>query len=63
MVTRFAQEGFIDNAGIAGDLQQMLDHNSLSSFVNEVQAQSGKHISSEVAACLLRDARFLMNQQ
>lgn len=63
LVTRFAQEGFIDNAGIAGSLQQMLDHNSLSSFVNEVQAQSGKHISSEAAACLLRDARFLMNQQ
>ncbi|MBD0380897.1 cellulase family glycosylhydrolase [Paenibacillus sedimenti] len=61
LITRFVQEGFIDNDGIANSLHEKLDQNHLGSFVNEVQAQSGKHISSEAAAFLLRDAQHLLN--
>jgi len=63
LVTRFTKNNWIDNAGIANSLQAKLVNNGLSSFVQEVQAQSGKHVSSEAAAYLLRDAQFLLSQQ
>jgi hypothetical protein len=62
LVTRFTNNNWIDNVGIANSLQAKLANNDLNSFVNEVQAQSGKHISSEAAKYLLRDARFLLSQ-
>jgi hypothetical protein len=62
MATRFGQEGSIDNHGIVESLLSKLNENSLNSFVNEVQAQSGKHISGEAAAYLLRDAQYLTSQ-
>lgn len=63
LVTRFADTKWIDNAGIANSLQAKLANNDLNSFVNEVKAQSGKHISSEAATYLLRDAQYVLSQQ
>jgi hypothetical protein len=63
LVTKFRTSGWIDNDGIANSLQKELEAGSLNSFINEVEAQSGKHISSEAAAYLLRDADFLLNIQ
>lgn len=63
LVTRFAKSKEIDNAGIANSLQVKLENGNLNSFVNEVQAQDGKHISNDVANYLLRGARFLLSQQ
>jgi hypothetical protein len=62
LVARFTKNDWIDNAGIASSLQAKLANGDLNSFVNEVQAQSGKHISSEAVTYLLRDARFLSSQ-
>ena len=63
LVTRFADTKWIDNAGIAKSLQAKLANNNLNSFVNEVKAQNGKHISSEAATYLLRDAQYVLSQQ
>lgn len=63
LVTRFAKSKEIDNAGIANSLQVKLENGNLHSFVNEVQAQGGKHLSNDVANYLLRSARFLLSQQ
>jgi hypothetical protein len=63
MVTRFVDMKWIDNAGIANSLQAKLANNDLNSFVNEVNAQNGKHISSEAATYLLRDAQYVLSQQ
>ncbi|SFI98396.1 Glycosyl hydrolases family 16 [Paenibacillus sp. UNC496MF] len=63
LVDGFRADGSIDNGGIANSLSKKLEKGNLDSFVNEVSAQSGKHISNEAAACLLRDAAFLIRQQ
>jgi len=61
LVARFAADQRIGNAGIANSLQRKLEHNDLKAFVHEVQAQSGKHIASDAAAYLLRDANALQD--
>jgi hypothetical protein len=63
LVTRFANAGWIDNAGIANSLQSKLKANALAALVNEVQAQRGKHISNQAADYLLRDAENLLPEQ
>jgi hypothetical protein len=60
LVTRFTNMGWIDSAGIANSLQSKLAANALADLVDEVQAQSGKHISVQAANYLLRDARYLL---
>ncbi len=62
LVTRFTNAGWIDSAGIANSLQSKLSSNALAAFVNEVKAQSGKHISVEAADYLIRDAQYLLSQ-
>ncbi|WP_248929808.1 polysaccharide lyase family 8 super-sandwich domain-containing protein [Paenibacillus hamazuiensis] len=62
LVARFAGDKSIDRAGIAGSLQKKLEHRELESFLSEVQAQSGKHISRESAGYLIRDARRLLDR-
>ena len=62
LVTRFTNTGWIDNAGIANSLQSKLAKNNLDTFVSEVQAQSGKHISAQAAGYLLRDAQYLLSK-
>ncbi|MFP3126568.1 discoidin domain-containing protein [Ectobacillus funiculus] len=61
LVTRFVENKWIDNAGITNSLQKKLEANNLQSFIQEVQAQSGKYVSTEAATYLLRDAHALLN--
>ncbi|UUZ93530.1 hypothetical protein LJK87_01805 [Paenibacillus sp. P25] len=63
LVTRFKNAGWIDNEGIANSLQSKLTTINLADFVSEVQAQSGKHISSQAAGYLLRDAQYLLSKK
>ncbi|ULL16622.1 hypothetical protein DVH26_20550 [Paenibacillus sp. H1-7] len=63
VIVKFRANGWIDNGGIANSLEQKLEHGNLDSFINEVEAQSGKHISAAAAAILLRDANKLYSQQ
>lgn len=60
LVKRFADKNWIDNEGIANSLQQKLEQGNLKAFQQEVQAQDGKHITSETAKVLLRDVQALM---
>jgi len=62
MVWRFTGDNWIANAGIANSLQAKLKSGNLNGFINEILAQDGKHISSEAANYLLRDARFLLSR-
>ncbi|MGG4092191.1 hypothetical protein [Paenibacillus lautus] len=61
LVQRFADEGTINNKGIANSLLKKLQNQNLSSFISEVHAQTRNHISAEVAEYLLRDAAMLLN--
>ncbi|MDQ0889600.1 hypothetical protein QFZ81_004688 [Paenibacillus sp. V4I9] len=60
LVTRFSGNNWIDNGGITNSLLKKLEKGNLNSFINEVEAQNGIHISNEAAAYLLRDANFLL---
>lgn len=60
LIARFTNTGWIDNAGIANSLQRKLDAPSLTGFINEVKAQTGKHLTTQAADYLLRDAQYLM---
>ncbi|MDF2787631.1 MAG: hypothetical protein K0S80_729 [Neobacillus sp.] len=60
LVKLFQTNGSITNDGIANSLLKKLENNELQSFMNEVKAQSNKHISSEAASYLLRDAEYLL---
>ena len=75
-LTRLFTEGKIDNRAIYNNLMQKLvlaekalsqgnvklATNQLNAFVNEVKAQSGKHISASAAALLIADAKWVINQ-
>ena len=68
--------GWIDNTGIANSLDQKLDaakkklvgddnsaaRNILQAFVNEVEAQKDKHLTSEAYALLKFNAEFLIDR-
>lgn len=60
LIARFTNDGWIDNAGVANSLQRKLDASSLTGFINEVKAQIGKHLTTQAADYLLRDAQYLM---
>ena len=73
-VTQFLNDGSIDNNGVGNSLTVKLQHaadaraggdcshaaNLYGAFINEVQAQSGKHVSADAAAILIADAQFLL---
>ncbi|GIP32300.1 hypothetical protein J2TS4_15100 [Paenibacillus sp. J2TS4] len=59
LVQKFYNDGWIDNKGIANSLQSKLEQGNAKSFINQVEAQAGKHIASEAATILLRIARAL----
>ncbi|MBB3125474.1 beta-glucanase (GH16 family) [Paenibacillus rhizosphaerae] len=63
LVQRFAEMKLIDSDGIIKDLRSQLASGELAEFANQVKAQSDKHISSEAAGCLLRDAEYLLGGQ
>ena len=75
LVEQYYQEGLIDNQGIKNSLIKKLENaqaalgrgqpnvakNILGAFVNEVQAQSGKHINATAASTLINCATLLAN--
>ncbi|MFC5450084.1 OmpL47-type beta-barrel domain-containing protein [Paenibacillus aestuarii] len=63
LITRFTNMGWIDNSGIAASLQSILSSNDLAGFESHVKAQSGKHISTQAANYLIRDAQYLLSGQ
>ncbi|MBB6731594.1 Ig-like domain-containing protein [Cohnella zeiphila] len=63
LVAKFRSLSWIDDEGIADSLTEKLENSSLDAFVNEVQAQSGKHIAAEAAQVLLRDAQYVLQTQ
>jgi len=73
-VESFYEEGEIDNAGVLNSLLQKLENaqaalskdnakaaaNKLEAFLNEVEAQSGVHISSDAADSLIMDVEWFL---
>ncbi len=71
-----AAKGWIDNQGIANSLDSKLDNakkrlaagdttaakNILNAFVNEVEAQNGKHLTSEAYTLLKYNAEYLIER-
>ncbi|MCR2820049.1 alpha/beta hydrolase-fold protein [Lederbergia panacisoli] len=49
----YLADGSISNAGIYNSLKTKIKKGNFTPFINEVKAQSGKHISSEAASTLL----------
>lgn len=62
LVQRFAEAGWIDNQGIANSMLKKLQNQNVSSFIHEVNAQKGKHVSADAAEYLLRDAESLLHE-
>ena len=74
-VNQFVSNGSINNQGIANSLLAKLNAalqarnngncsaaaNIYGAFINEVMAQSGKHISTSAAAILIADAQYLIS--
>jgi hypothetical protein len=62
LVTAFTTEGSIEQAGISNSLLQKLEHGQLQAFINQVEAQRGKHIAETAADYLLRDALLIASR-
>uniref|UniRef100_UPI0037C61042 discoidin domain-containing protein n=1 Tax=Paenibacillus vietnamensis TaxID=2590547 RepID=UPI0037C61042 len=62
LVKSFSDKGLIDNKGIADSLLSKLEKQDLKSFIHQVEAQAGKHISDNAAQYLLRDAESLLGK-
>lgn len=62
LIDFYVKNGWIKDKGISTSLKEKLDNNSIKAFINEVEAQSGKLISTDVAEYLLRDANALLNK-
>jgi 5'-nucleotidase/UDP-sugar diphosphatase len=74
-VEAYYQEGLIDNSGVYNSLLQKLEaaqaawdkgqanviSNVLSALINEVTAQSGKHIDPDAASALAMDAQLVVD--
>jgi hypothetical protein len=60
LVSVYTQYGNIDNIGIENSLQMKLQNHDLSAFINELEAQSGKHIDKETAHILTLEANALI---
>ena len=63
LVTEFHAKGWIDNKGIANSLQKQLDNGQLQSVVNQLNAQSGKHVTEEAATILIKNVEYLLQSQ
>ncbi|MDQ0972352.1 pectin methylesterase-like acyl-CoA thioesterase/lysophospholipase L1-like esterase [Neobacillus niacini] len=63
LITRFTEAGWIDRNGIAKSLKSKLHAENLAAFLNEVQAQRGKHVSVQYADYLIRDAEYLLSNK
>ena len=56
LLDSYLVDGQIDDSGIYNSLKVKLQQDKLTSFANQIKAQSGKHISSEAASTLLEYA-------
>jgi pectate lyase/pectin methylesterase-like acyl-CoA thioesterase/lysophospholipase L1-like esterase len=63
LIKRFTEDGWIDSKGTENSLESKLDAENLAAFLNEVQAQRGKHISVQYADYLIRDAEYLLSSK
>ena len=63
LVSEFHAKGWIDNKGIANSLQKKLDNGQLRSVVNQLNAQSGKHVTEEAATILIKNVEYLLQSQ
>lgn len=63
LLEKYYQIGLIDNKGIYQSLKVKTTNNSLSAFINAVEAQNGKHIESTAVSVLLEYAEWIKNNQ
>ncbi|OZB98360.1 Ig-like domain-containing protein [Paenibacillus sp. XY044] len=61
LVQRFAEVGWINNKGITNSLLKKLQQQNVNSFIHEISAQKGNHVSIDAAKYLLRDAESLLH--
>jgi hypothetical protein len=75
-ITNSLQLGLIDNQGVANSLSKKIQNaqsaatqgdtktatNVLGAFMNELNAQTGKHVQGDAATVLLQDADSLLSQ-
>ncbi|MBI4691140.1 MAG: hypothetical protein HY754_12895 [Nitrospirae bacterium] len=75
LINNYLNSGDIDNSGIANSLISLLNNaldaknsgndqasdNLMQAFINEVEAQSGKHISTSAADILINTANYIIN--
>ena len=53
--------GWIDNKGIKNSLVKKMQHSQFNSFVNELEAQRGKHMTEQAYQLLREDVYWLLN--
>lgn len=63
LVSLFTNNGWISNGGVSQALTKKLATGSLHAFINQVEAQDGKHISPVAVQYRLRDADFLLGPE
>lgn len=61
-VEYFTEKGWIKKKGIANSLKAKLNNGKLKSFINQVEAQRGKHVSRAAADSLITDAEYLLSK-
>jgi hypothetical protein len=59
LVTSFTEDGSIQATGISNSLLTKLEHGQIQAFIQQVEAQRGKHIAEGAANYLLRDANWM----
>lgn len=62
LIPMFTKAGSIDNGGIENSLLHKLENNDLNSFMAEVHAQTGHHITRGIANILERDVKWLIQK-
>jgi len=60
LVSAFEAMGWIDNNGIGNSLKKKLDNGELQNLVDQLKAQSGKHVSEDAASILIKNAEYLL---
>lgn len=61
-VQEYSEKDWIKNKGIKNSLEAKLNNGNLKAFINQLNAQRGKHISENAADYMLRDAEYLLDK-
>ncbi|MER7472898.1 endonuclease/exonuclease/phosphatase family protein [Micromonospora sp. NPDC000018] len=61
LVTLFRELGWIDSGGLADSLRTKLDDGELGSMLNQLRAQSGRHLTKTAAEILENHVEYLMD--